>query len=204
MNFYSEYVLPHVIHCACGMKAIDRQRAKVVPRASGRVLEVGMGSGLNLPYYRSDNVEIVWGLEPSLGMQRKAQRNISASPIDVKWLEAGCEAIPLEDDEADSVVLTYTLCTVPDPKAALEEIKRVLKPKGQIFFSEHGLAPDLKLQGWQRRLNPIWKRLAGGCNLNRDITALISNAGFRLLESDNMFVSGPKIATYQYWGVAQN
>lgn len=202
MKLYDEYVLPHVINCACGMKAVERQRSMVVPEARGKILEIGMGSGLNLKHYDPDKVEHLWGLEPSEGMRRKAQANIEASKLPLEWLGLPSESIPLNDDVADTVVLTYTLCTIPDPEAALAEMRRVLKPDGFMVFSEHGLSPDKDVRAWQGRVNPIWKRLAGGCNLNRDIPALLSNAGFRLDELNAGYIKGPKIATYQYWGRA--
>ncbi len=202
MNLYDEYFLPHFINCACGMKAIERQRAKMVPLAKGNVLEIGMGSGLNLKHYDSDQVDKIWGLEPSAGMRRKAQSNLEQSSINVEWLDLPSESIPLPDNSADTVVLTYTLCTIPDWQSALAEMKRVLKPDGQMVFSEHGEAPDEGVQKWQKRINPVWKKLAGGCNLNRQIPNLIESAGFNIDQLDQKYVKGPKIATYQYYGIA--
>lgn len=202
MNLYEEYCLPHIINCACGMKAVDRQRAKVVPQAKGKVLEIGMGSGLNLKHYDADKVEMVWGLEPSEGMRRKAQENISQSNVPVEWLGLPCEKIPLADNSVDTVVLTYTLCTIADSKSALAEMHRVLSPDGKLLFSEHGEAPEEGVQKWQRRINPVWKIIAGGCNLNRQIPALIRAAGFNIEELDECYIDGPKVAAYQYYGVA--
>ncbi|MFT4636256.1 MAG: ubiquinone/menaquinone biosynthesis C-methylase UbiE [Arenicella sp.] len=202
MNLYHEYFLPHFINCACGMKAIDRQRAKMVPLAQGKVLEIGMGSALNLKHYDVDKVEMIWGLEPSAGMRRKAQSKVEQSSIQVEWLDLPSESIPLDDDSADSVVLTYTLCTIADWRSALLEMKRVLKPEGQLIFSEHGKAPDDDVQKWQQRVNPMWKKLAGGCNLNRDIPTLIESVGFKIDKLEQRYVKGPKIATYQYYGTA--
>lgn len=202
MKFYDEYVLPHLINCACGMEAIERLRAKMVPQAKGKVLEVGMGSGLNLKHYRAQQVEFVWGLEPSEGMRRKAQANLDASSINVEWLGLPSESIPLDDESADSIVLMYTLCTIEDPMSALAEMRRVLKPDGKLIFSEHGQAPDESVQGWQNRINSAWKKLAGGCNLNRAIPTLISEAGFNITQLDQKYISGPKIAAYQYFGLA--
>jgi len=202
MNFYDEYLLPHLINCACGMKEIDRLRAKVVPLAKGKVLEIGMGSGLNLKHYNPDQVELIWGLEPSAGMRRKAQSNVEESEIPVEWLDLPSESIPLADDSVDTVVLTYALCTIPDWATALAEMKRVLTPNGQLVFSEHGEAPDAKIQEWQRRINPIWRKLAGGCNLNRRIPALLQSSGFKISQLDEYYIKGPKVAGYQYFGVA--
>ena len=184
------------------MKAIDRQRAKMVPLAQGKVLEIGMGSALNLKHYDVDKVEMIWGLEPSAGMRRKAQSKVEQSSIQVEWLDLPSESIPLDDDSADSVVLTYTLCTIADWRSALLEMKRVLKPEGQLIFSEHGKAPDDDVQKWQQRVNPMWKKLAGGCNLNRDIPTLIESVGFKIDKLEQRYVKGPKIATYQYYGTA--
>jgi ubiquinone/menaquinone biosynthesis C-methylase UbiE len=184
------------------MKAIDRQRSKMVPLAKGVVLEIGMGSALNLKHYDVDKVEMIWGLEPSAGMRRKAQSNLDQSSIKVKWLDLPSESIPLDDNSVDTVVLTYTLCTIADWRAALVEMKRVLKSDGKLIFSEHGKAPDEDVQNWQKRVNPIWKKLAGGCNLDRDIPRLIESVGFKIDKLEQCYVKGPKIATYQYFGTA--
>lgn len=202
-RFYEEKILPHVINCACGMEDIMQQRRKVVPQAEGRVLEVGMGSGLNLPLYDTDKVEFVWGLEPSEGMRRKAQANIAASPVEVKWLGLPGEEIPLEDDSADTVVLTYALCTIPGWEQALQQMRRVLKPGGHLLFSEHGLAPDESVRKWQNRLNGFWGKMAGGCNINRPIDEYIRRGGFEITSLESGYLAGPKIASYMYWGVAR-
>lgn len=184
------------------MKAIAKQREKVVPAAKGKVLEVGMGSGLNLTHYDTNKVEFVWGLEPSEGMRKKAQMNIIASPIDVKWLGLPSEKIPLGDNEADTVVLTYTLCTITGWLEALQEMRRVLKPDGQLLFCEHGLSPDAGIQKWQHRINPMWKVLAAGCNLNREIPDCLEQGGFKIDTLQSDYIPGPKFATYNYWGTA--
>ena len=203
MNFYDERILPHVINCTCGMKAIERQRGKVVPLATGDVLEIGMGSGLNLKYYNPEKVSKVWGLEPSLGMQRKAENNVNQSPVSVEWLVAGCEAVPLPDDCIDTVMLTYVLCTIPDWETALSEIRRVLKSTGTLVFCEHGEAPEATVRKWQDRINPLWKKIAGGCNLNRPIPKMLRDGGFSIDDLQQHHVPGPKIATYQYYGTCR-
>ena len=203
MKLYDEYILPHVINCACGMQAVEKQRSLVVPRASGKVLEIGMGSGLNLKHYNQNQVQYLWGLEPSQGMRKKAQDNVDRSNIEVEWLDLPSEQIPLPDGVADTVVLTYTLCTIPEPELALAEMKRVLNSDGSLLFSEHGVSPDAGVRRWQNRVNPIWKKLAGGCNLNRDIPGLIDQADFVIRELEQGYIKGPKIATYQYWGRAE-
>jgi len=202
MSLYDEYVLPHVINCACGLKGIERKRAKIVPLAKGKVLEIGMGSGLNLKHYNASQVEMVWGLEPSIGMRNKAQENVRTSAVPVTWLGMPSESIPLPDNAADTVVLTYTLCTIADFQLALLEMKRVLKPDGVLLFSEHGESPDNSVQKWQNRVNPIWRKIAGGCNLNRRIPEFIESAGFTIDELEEGYIKGPKIAAYQYLGSA--
>ncbi|MBT8139198.1 MAG: class I SAM-dependent methyltransferase [Gammaproteobacteria bacterium] len=203
MSFYEERILPHVINFACGMKPIGQQREKVVPHARGRVLEIGMGSGLNLPYYNRDQVEFVWGLEPSQGMRRRAQKNIATSNMDVRWLDLPSETIPLDDNEADTIVLTYTLCTIPDWLTALGEMRRVLKPGGAMYFSEHGLAPEPSVQRWQKRLAPAWRKIGGGCNPDRNIPLLLEQGGFKLPSLEQSYIPGPKFASYHYWGKAK-
>ncbi|NNC54523.1 MAG: class I SAM-dependent methyltransferase, partial [Pseudomonadales bacterium] len=161
------------------------------------------GSGLNLPYYNRDQVEFVWGLEPSQGMRRRAQKNIASSGMDVRWLDLPSESIPLDDNAADTIVLTYTLCTIPDWLTALGEMRRVLKPGGELYFSEHGLAPDEKVVRWQKRLGPVWRKIGGGCNLDRDIPELLARGGFSVPALQQTYIPGPKFASYHYWGMAK-
>jgi len=203
MGLYDRYILPYAINCACGISPIKKQREKVVPLCTGRVLEVGMGSGLNLPYYNKNEVEFVWGLEPSEGMRASAKQNLANSDIEVKWLDLPGEQIPLEDNSVDTVLLTYTLCTIPDAHTALSQMRRVLKPNGLLIFCEHGIAPDAHVQKWQNRLNKVWGALAGGCHLNRDIPKLIRQAGFDIKKQDEMYLPGPKFAAFNYWGWAK-
>ena len=202
MGIYDTYVLPHLIDLACGSGDISKQRSKIVPLATGRVLEVGMGPGLNLPFYDRSNVELVWGLEPSEGMRRKAAPAIDASDLDVRWLGLPGEEIPLDDDSVDTVVLTYTLCTIGEPGRALEQIRRVLKPDGRLLFSEHGEAPDESVRKWQHRIDPVWTRLAGGCHITREIPQLIESGGFDLVAVESGYLPGAKVASYNSWGTA--
>ena len=202
MGVYDTYVLPHLIDLACGTGDIAEQRRKVVPRAAGRVLEVGMGPGLNLPFYDRSEVEVVWGLEPSEGMRRKAAPALESTDLDVRWLDAPSEEIPLDDRSVDTVVLTYTLCTIPDWQLALEQIRRVLRPGGRLLFSEHGEAPDDSVRRWQHRIDPIWTRLAGGCHITRPIPQLIESAGFEFVDIESTYLPGAKIASYHSWGAA--
>ncbi len=203
MGFYENRILPHMIDLTCGASPILKQREKVVPLAEGRVLEVGMGSGINLQYYDPSKVEFVFGLEPSEGMRRKAQKNLAASPVEVRWLDLPGEEIPLDDKSVDCVVLTFTLCTISDFREALAQMRRVLKPGGTLLFCEHGEARDEAVRRWQSRINPIWKKIAGGCNLNRPIPSCLEDAGFAIAKLETMYLPGtPKIAGYNYWGSA--
>ncbi|KMQ74453.1 Methyltransferase domain [Marinobacter subterrani] len=203
MSFYENRILPHIIDRACSMGQVMKLRSQVVPRARGRVLEVGMGSAINLPFYNADNVELVYGLEPSEGMRRKAQPNLARSPVKVEWLDLPGEKIPLENESVDTVLLTFTLCTIPDWHTALEQMKRVLKPGGDLLFIEHGESPHDSIRKWQNRITPGWKKVAGGCHLNRNITDLIRNAGFEIQELENLYIpKAPKIAGYIFKGRA--
>lgn len=199
MGFYNNYVLPRVVNCVCGMKPTRKQREKVVPLAVGNVLEIGIGSGLNLPFYNQANVKHITGIDPSPEMWKL---NGWDGDIDIEYIEASAEKLRFDDHVFDSVVCTYTLCTIPDPIKALQEIKRVLKPKGQFIFTEHGLAPDKKVSKTQNRINPYWKKVGGGCNLNRNIESLISENSLSFLSLDKMYIPGWKPVSYNYWGVA--
>ncbi len=202
MGLYERHVIPRLIDVACGGADIEAQRRKVVPRAAGRVLEVGMGPGLNLPFYDRSRVEFVWGLEPNGGMRSLAAARIEASGLEVRWLDLPGEEIPLDDDAVDTVVLTYTLCSIAGWEAALGQMRRVLKPGGRLLFSEHGEAPDQSVRTWQRRIDPVWTRLAGGCHITRRIPALIEQGGFVVEQLDEGYLPGPKIASYHSWGSA--
>jgi ubiquinone/menaquinone biosynthesis C-methylase UbiE len=202
MGLYSRYILPKVVHFTCGLKPNMRQREKVVPRARGRVLEIGIGSGLNLPYYDSAKVSKVWGLDPSPEMTQMARRAAASLPFEVEFIGLPGDEIPLEDNSVDTVVVTYTLCTISDTTPALRQISRVLRPGGELIFCEHGAAPDASVRRWQDRLNPIWKRLAGGCNLNRPIPTIIEAGGFRIKSLDTMYIPGWRPASFNFWGIA--
>ncbi len=179
-----------------------KQREKVVPLATGRVLEIGIGSGLNIPFYNTNQVEHLWGLDPSREMWAIARKNAVQHHLDVEFIESSAESIPLENNSVDSVLMTYTMCTIPEVRSALDEIRRVLKPSGQLLFSEHGLAPDKDVQRWQNRLNPAWNRFAGGCNLNRPIPQLLEQAGFICPDLQTMYLPGWKPGSFNYWGSA--
>lgn len=203
MNVYADHVLPHLIHLACGTKPVSKQREKVVPAASGRVLEIGMGSGLNLPYYDRNRVERLWGLEPSDGMRRKAAKRLRRTDIPVEWLDLPGEEIPLDDDSVDTVVLTYTLCSIPDWRSALGQMRRVLRPGGTLIFCEHGEAPDANVRKWQERIEPVWKALAGGCHLGRPIPLYLAESGFAIERMETAYIPGPRFASFNYWGTAK-
>lgn len=204
MGFYEERILPHLIDYSCSVGQVMKLRSQVVPRAAGVVLEVGMGSGINLAFYNPETVELVYGLEPSEGMRRKARANLDQSPVTVEWLDLPGEKIPLQDNSVDTVLLTFTLCTIPDWQAALQQMKRVLRPRGELLFLEHGQAPDERVRKWQHRITPGWKKIAGGCHLNRPIAELIREAGFEITELENLYMpKAPKFAGYIYKGRAQ-
>ncbi|MGM0569117.1 class I SAM-dependent methyltransferase [Marinobacter sp.] len=205
MSFYEERILPHLIDKACSVGQVMKLRSQLVPRARGAVLEVGMGSAINLQFYNPGTVELVYGLEPSQGMRLKAADNLARSRVPVQWLDLPGEEIPLPDNSVDTVLLTFTLCTIPDHQRALEQMMRVLRPGGELLFLEHGEAPENPTQKWQHRITPVWKKFAGGCHLNRPIDQLIEQAGFDIRELDNFYMPrAPQIAGYLYLGMAVN
>lgn len=203
MGFYDRHILPFLLNAAMSAKPITYQRRKVVPRAEGRVLEIGFGAGHNLPFYDPAKVTHLWALEPSKEMRARARDRVNASPIAVEFLDLPGEQIPLENDSADTVLVTYTLCTIPDVAAALSGMRRVLKPSGRMIFCEHGEAPDANVRRWQERITPIWKRIGGGCHVGRAIPSLIRAAGFRVDDLETMYLPGtPRFAGFNYWGSA--
>jgi ubiquinone/menaquinone biosynthesis C-methylase UbiE len=191
------------IDCACSAKQISQQRARIVPEAKGRVLELGMGSGLNLPFYDAGKVSLLQGVDPSEPLRRKAEHAARPSGLRVEILPGRAEALPFEAGVFDTVVCTFTLCSVQDPLAALHEARRVLKPGGRLLFCEHGLAPDAGVAAWQRRIEPVWKRIAGGCHLTRPVAAAIAAAGFRLERREAAYLpKTPRWAGWNEWGSA--
>lgn len=202
MGFYAHHILPYIIDLAMRNKEATRLRAEWIPHARGEVLEVGVGSGLNLPFY-SSQVQHVYGVDPSLELQQMArQRAASLTPIEF-LSQSAAEPLPLTDASIDTAVITWTLCSIPDAATALQQIKRVLRPNGLVIFIEHGLAPDPGVSAWQNRLTPWWKRFTGGCHLNRKVDMLIAEAGFRITELKTFYLSGPRAMTYTYQGFAQ-
>ena len=203
MGFYDKHVLPRFINCACGTKPIMKQREKVVPQASGTVLEIGIGTGLNLPLYDAQRVERLIGLDPSEKSWELAGERAAHLAFDVEFIGLPGEEIPLGDNSVDTVMVTYALCTIPDPVTALRGMSRVLRPGGKLIFCEHGKAPDPKVVRWQDRLNPLWRKMAGGCNLNRDIPGILQEGGFSVASLDQCYLPGtPRFAGYNYWGTA--
>lgn len=203
MGYYDRHILPRLIDLACSVRPVQRQREKIVPRAHGQVLEVGIGTGLNLFYYDPIKVEKIWGLDPALEMQRLANKRVGRSGLDVELIGLSGEQIPMDDHSFDTVLVTYTLCSIPDILKALGEMCRVLKPGGELLFCEHGLAPDEKVRRWQHRLALIWQKIAGGCHLDRPIPELIRQAGFKIRDLETMYLPGPRPLTFNYWGSAR-
>ena len=201
-NWYERHVLPWLVDFACSIRPVRRQRNKVVPLARGRVLEIGIGTGLNLEHYDKERIEKLVGLDPGVEMHRRARERSLRAGLDVELVGLSAERIPYEDGSFDTVVITFALCTIADPRAALGEMRRVLRPGGRLIFCEHGLAPDASVRRWQGRLTPLWARLAGGCHLDRDIPRLLSEAGFRSADMQQMYLPGPRLLTYNYWGTA--
>jgi ubiquinone/menaquinone biosynthesis C-methylase UbiE len=198
MRFYHAWILPRLLHTAMRQEMFAPFRQRVAARAEGRVLEIGIGSGLNFPFY-SDRVTSVVGLEPSrplLEMARRARHHVPR----VRLIEGSAERIPLQDRSVDTVVSTWTLCSIPDVAQALREMRRVLVPSGRLLFAEHGRTSDARVNWWQDRLTPIWRRVAGGCHLNRDMRQLVEDAGFQIEQIDRAYLPGPKPWTFMSEG----
>jgi ubiquinone/menaquinone biosynthesis C-methylase UbiE len=202
MGFYQDKILPCVIHLAMRQRNLAAYRGRVVPAAEGRVLEIGIGSGLNLPLY-SQKAEHVIGLDPSPKLLSMARRAARSSLGPVEFIEGSAESIPLEDRTIDTVVTTWTLCSIPDAPRSLREMRRVLRPSGRRLFVEHGRAPDASVRWWQDRLNPAWKRLGGGCHLNRAIGTLIEGAGFRFERIETGYMRSLRPMSFMYEGSAR-
>jgi ubiquinone/menaquinone biosynthesis C-methylase UbiE len=205
MDFYREHVYPHIVDAIGNPKPIDDIRRRIIPQAHGDVLEIGVGSGVNFPYYDSGNVGKVFALEPNRGMLQHAEDRRRRSLLNVEFLDLPGERIPLADSSVDTVVSTFTMCTIPGVVEALRGVFRVLRPGGQFIFFEHGLAPDPQIQRWQRRLEPLFKRTFEGCHLTRHIPTLIQNSGFRIEQLENGYLAPfPKSGTYCFWGMARH
>ncbi|GIX48949.1 MAG: methyltransferase [Candidatus Tectimicrobiota bacterium] len=201
MGLYRRLILPRLLHLVMRSRELTPYRVQLIPQAGGQVLELGIGSGLNLPFYTAQ-VTRLYGLDPSLALLRLARRQAARASVPVLLLHGLAEALPLADASLDTVVSTWTLCTITGIEAALAEARRVLRPQGQLLFVEHGLAPQPRVAAWQRRLTPWWQPLAGGCHLDRPIAALLEAAGWRLAELHTTYLRGPRPWTYTYWGRA--
>lgn len=202
-SLYDRFVLPRFLKCACSSPPVMKQRAKVVPKSAGRVLELGIGMGLNLALYDADRVESVTGVDPAAELRAIAEAAPRDPRLSVRVENGTAESLPFEAGAFDCVVCTFTLCSVHTPSAALAEARRVLKPGGRFLYCEHGLAPDPGVAKWQRRIEPVWKALAGGCHLTRPVTAAVAAAGFRLDRHDSMYLPGtPRFAGWSEWGEA--
>jgi SAM-dependent methyltransferase len=201
MGLYTTYILPRLINAAMRNDEITRLREHAIPSAQGVVLEIGIGSGLNLPFYTA-SVTKLYGVDPSAELLAMARRKAAGRPFPVELLNQGADRVPLPDDSVDTVVLTWSLCSIADPAAALREMRRVLKPGGALIFAEHGLSPDIGVRTWQNRLTPLWRHIAGGCHLNRKMDDLIRSAGFSIADLHTEYVPGPRPLTYMYEGRA--
>lgn len=202
MSFYETEILPRLTHCAMGVSQLRPYRERVIPEAEGRVLEVGVGSGLNLPLY-SRRVSHVTALDPSPQLLELARRRAETAPPDVQLVQGNAEDLPLESDSIDCITMTWTLCSIGDVNRALEEFRRVLKPGGTVLFVEHGRAPDATVRRWQDWLTPVWRRCAGNCHLNRPTMDLFKRGGFTFERLRTAYARGPRPFTYMYEGVVR-
>jgi ubiquinone/menaquinone biosynthesis C-methylase UbiE len=201
MTFYEQYILPYLVNCSMRQSTFTAYRSRLLQGADGRVLEIGIGSGLNLPFYGSA-VKHVIGLEPSPKLLSMALAAANAASQPLELLRASAEAIPLDNESVDTVVSTWTLCSIPDVAGALRQIRRVMRKDGRFLFVEHGLSPDPRVRRWQDRLTPVWKRIGGGCHLNRPIVQLIEEAGFRVGHVATGYMKGPRPMTFMFEGSA--
>ena len=202
MNLYNKYILPSLIISGCNKKPQMKQREKIIPNAKGKVLEVGIGSGLNLSFYDPDKVTELVGIDPSLELWEKRQP-VKDLGFHYEFIKGVAEDMPFGKDSFDTIVLTYTLCSIPDFQSALESLRKVLKPSGKFLFCEHGKAPDKSVLLTQNAINPIWKLIGGGCNINRDIPSIINGNGFKILNLETMYVPGWKPVSFNFWGEAK-
>jgi ubiquinone/menaquinone biosynthesis C-methylase UbiE len=202
VGFYRQFVVPRLINFAMSNKDAARCRSEIVPQARGDVLEIGIGSGFNLPFY-SNQVTRIRGVDPSTKLLQMAQKRANSAVIPVDLVNASAEKLPVENEGVDTVVMTWSLCSILNPEAALAEMLRVLKPGGDLLFVEHGRSPDAGIRVWQDRINRPWRAFAGGCNLNREVDRLISAAGFRILQLNRTYLPGPKPLTFTYSGSAR-
>ena len=201
-SLYDKYICPHLIDFIMSRTPFPKQRKKIIPNAEGRVLEIGIGSGLNLELYDQNKVSEIFSVDPDNVLLNKARRRAKLNNISLNIESLSAEELPFESNSFDTVVSTYTLCSIKNAEKALTEVNRVMKNGSKFIFSEHGKAPDENVLKWQKRLNPIWSRIAGGCHLDIDIPSIISQSNFKIPEIQSTYVPGPKFAAYHYWGYA--
>ncbi len=201
MNLYEKYLIPRLVNCICGMKPMTKQREKIIHEAKGVVLEIGIGSGHNLPFYHKSKVKYLIGVDPTPHKSALGER-LDMLGVEYKMLFESAETLSVDNDSIDTIVTTYTMCTIPRIDQTVQEFKRVLNRGGSVIFIEHGLSPDKNIQKTQNRINPIWKRISGGCHLNRDIPQIFSRNGFTISRIDSMYLPGWKPSTWNWWGKA--
>ncbi|MFY7871346.1 MAG: class I SAM-dependent methyltransferase [Limnohabitans sp.] len=202
MHVYDRFVLPWLIDLACGLPMVQARRRELLPQAHGRVLEIGLGTGRNLPFYDRQRITQLVGVDPAVHMHTLARRRSARAGLDVELVGLSAEKLPLPSDSFDTVVCTYTLCSIADPAAALSEVARVLKPGGQLMFCEHGLSPQPSVARWQARIEPLWKAMVGGCHLTRNVPRLLQQAGLSA-DCAQGYIPGPRLLAYHFWGHAR-
>ena len=202
MHVYDRFVLPWMIDLACGLPMVQARRRALLPQACGRVLEIGLGTGRNLPFYDRQRITQLVGVDPAVHMHTLVRRRSARAGLDVELVGLSAEKLPLPSDSFDTVVCTYTLCSIADPAAALSEVARVLKPGGQLMFCEHGLSPQPSVARWQARIEPLWKAMVGGCHLTRNVPRLLQQAGLSA-DCAQGYIPGPRLLAYHFWGHAR-
>ena len=203
MSLYDKYLLPHLLNCTCNQKPFIHQRKKVVPLAKGNILEIGIGSGLNIPFYEAEGIDKIWGIDPSEELVAMAKNQVKDDTPEIEFIISKAEEIDFDDAFFDTILMTYTMCTINNLSEAFTELKRVIKPTGKLIFCEHGMAPDKNVIKWQNRINTFWPKISGGCNINKEIPSIIESSGFSILDLENMYLpKTPKVLGYNYWGTA--
>jgi len=203
VSLYDKYLLPHLLNCTCNQKPFIYQRKKVVPFAKGNILEIGIGSGLNIPFYEAEDINKIWGIDPSEELIAMAKKQINDDTPDIEFIISKAEDIDFDDAFFDTILMTYTMCTISNLSEAFREIRRVIKPSGTLIFCEHGMAPDENVVKWQNRINTFWPKISGGCNINKEIPRIVESLGFSITNLENMYLpKTPKVLGYNYWGRA--